>query len=319
MSKSIKLLMVIAALCLAAACCGCGPPLYQIYFDQLFYDDQDVLVLGYRAHEDNPDNITKFAKLNTETYKWQRSEVARKVIADEEISTSDGKTIIMDGNGAVVFEQAVPSISDIENQTGILLPEPKVFYDYFRAGVDYRWDRKTVIVNIGINTKVDGMSYSFTSIHSFLAEYDEINSLWNIQHLREIIPRDARYWDNSSITSIWREKLFVNSNISLCQGWMEQDYYLNNFDDSIKCLVKYEDGQVSLQKLYGEIIPTEYSGIIQKLYNSTDHPRVFFDGKQRLYAFYNATKEAKGEYFYFEMYKPDNPTVAQHKQKIYWE
>ena len=33
---------------------------------------------------------------------------------------------------------------------------------------------------------------------------------------------------------------------------------------------------------------------------------------------YNNTEEAKGKYFYFEMYKPDNPTLAQHKQKIYW-
>jgi hypothetical protein len=36
-----------------------------------------------------------------------------------------------------------------------------------------------------------------------------------------------------------------------------------------------------------------------------------------MYVLYNDTEEAKGKYFYFEMYKPDNPTVAQHKQKIY--
>ena len=319
MSKFIKLSAVIMSICLAAACCGCGPPLYQIYFDQLFYDDQDVLVLGYRAHEDNPDDITKFAKLNTDTYKWQTSEVAIKVIADEEISTSDGKTIIKNGNGAVVFEQPVPSISDIENQTDISLPDPKVFYEYFRSGNDHQWDRKTIIANVGINKQVSGETYEFTSLHSFLAEYDEINSLWNIQHLREIIPKESSYWDNSSFTSMWTKKLFVDSSIALCQSWVEEDAFEGIYDNSIKCLVKYEDGQVSLQKLYGEIMPAEYSDTIQRLYDSADYPRVYFDKNQNLYAFYNNTEEAKGEYFYFEMYKPDNPTVAQHKQKIYWE
>ena len=130
---------------------ACGLPLYNIYFDQLFYDDQDVLVVGYRAFENNPDNITKFAKFNTDTYKWEASHVAKKVIADEEITTVKGKTIIKNGDGAVVFEQPVPSISDIESQTDILLPNPYVYYEYFQSGKDYLWDRKTIIANVGIN------------------------------------------------------------------------------------------------------------------------------------------------------------------------
>ena len=315
------------SICLAAACCGCGPPIYQIYFDQLFYDDQDVLVLGYRAFENNPDNITKFAKLNTDTYKWEASNVAKKVIADEEITTAKGKTIVKNGDGAVLFEQPIPSISDIESQTDILLPNPHVYYEYFQSGKDYRWDRKTIIANVGINKEVTGDYYDFTKIHSFLFEYDEINSLWNIRHLRELAPKSWLYYDGSdhssnsvisNISSISRQKLFVNSNISLCQSWMGKDTFEGIYDDSIKCLVKYENGEVSLQKLYGEIMPAEYSATIKKIYDSTDLPRVYFDKNQNLYAFYNNTDEAKGKYFYFEMYKPDNPTIAQHKQKIYW-
>lgn len=316
------------SICLAAACCGCGPPIYQIYFDQLFYDDQDVLVLGYRAFENNPDNITKFAKLNTDTYKWEASNVAKKVIADEEIITAKGKTIVKNGDGAVVFEQPIPSISDIESQTDISLPSPKAFYEYFRSGKDYRWDRKTIIANVGINKEVTGDYYDFTKINSFLFEYDEINSLWNIRHLRQLTPHSALYYGGSvhssnseisNISSISRQKLFVNSNISLCQSWMGKDTLEGIYDDSIKCLVKYENGEVSLQKLYGEIMPAEYSATIKKIYDSTDFPRVYFDKNQNLYAFYNNTDEAKGKYFFFEMYKPDQPTVAQHKQKIYWE
>jgi len=315
------------SICLAAACCGCGPPIYQIYFDQLFYDDQDVLVLGYRAFENNPDNITKFAKFNTDTYKWEASNVAKKVIADEEITTAKGKTIVKNGDGAVLFQQPIPSISDIESQTDILLPNPHVYYEYFQSGKDYRWDRKTIIANVGINKEVTGDYYDFTKIHSFLFEYDEINSLWNIRHLRQLTPKSSLYYGGtdhssnseiSSIDSISRQKLYVNSNISLCQSWVGKDTFEGIYDNSIKCLVKYENGEISLQKLYGEIMPAEYSGTIKKIYESTDFPRVYFDKNQNLYAFYNNTKEAEGKYFYFEMYKPDQPTLAQHKQKIYW-
>ena len=320
MSKFIKLSVVIMSICLAAACCGCGPPIYQIYFDQLFYDDQDVLVVGYRAFENNPDNITKFAKFNTDTYIWEASDVAKKVIADEEITTAKGKTIVKNGDGAVLFEQSAPSISDIESQTDILLPNPQVYYEYFRSGKDYRWDRKTTLINVGINKKVDGDYYNFSNIQSFLAEYDERNSLWNIKYLKEIAAERGYYYDNSDLLDTNEQQLFFNSDISLCHRQVSDDESAYIYDNSLKCLVKYDDGEVSLQKLYGEILPAEYSGIIKELYESNDYPPdVYFDENQNLYAFYNNTDEAKGKYFYFEMYKPDNPTVAQHKQKIYWD
>ena len=322
MSKFIKLSVIIISICLAAACCGCGPPIYQIYFDQLFYDDQDVLVVGYRAFENNPDNITKFAKFNTDTYKWEASDVAKKVIVDEEITTAKGKTIVKNGDGAVLFEQPIPSISDIESQTNILLPNPQVYYEYFKSGKNYPWDRKTIIINVGINKKVDDDGYyNFSNFQSFLAEYDEINSLWNIKHLKEIAAERERYFDGSNVLGTIEKQLFFNSDISLCHRQEFDDESAYIYDNSLKCFVKYENGEISLQKLYGEIMPAEYSGTIKKIYesNDKDYPRVYFDKNQNLYAFYNNTDEAKGKYFYFEMYKPDNPTVAQHKQKIYWD
>jgi hypothetical protein len=322
MSKFIKLSVIIMSICLAAACCGCGPPIYQIYFDQLFYDDQDVLVVGYRAFENNPDNITKFAKFNTDTYKWEASNVTKKVIADEEITTVKGKTIVKNGDGAVLFEQPIPSISDIESQTDILLPNPHVYYEYFKSGKNYLWDRKTIIVNVGINKKVDDDGYyNFSNIQSFLVEYDERNSLWNIKHLKEIAAERERYYDGSNVFGTIEKQLFFNSDISLCHRQVSDDENAYIYDNSLKCLVKYDDGDVSLQKLYGEIMPAEYSNIIKNIYDSNDkdYPRVYFDKNQNLYAFYNNTEEARGKYFYFEMYKPDNPTVAQHKQKIYWD
>ncbi len=159
-------------------------------------------MVGYKAFENNPDNITKFAKFNTDTYKWEASHVAKKVIADEEITTVKGKTIIKNGDGAVVFEQPVPSITDIESQTDILLPNPYVYYEYFQSGKDYLWDRKTIIVNVGINKKAIDDDYNFTNIQSFLVEYDERNSLWNIKHLKDIAAERERYYDGSNVLGI---------------------------------------------------------------------------------------------------------------------
>ena len=306
--------------------CGCSEPKrYVIHSDELYTDESGNLTLVYTLHYTiNKNDIKKYAKLNTDTYKWETSQVAKKVITYEEITTAKGKTIVKNKDGAVVFEQPIPSISDIESQTDISLPSPKAYYKYFRFGKDYRWDRKTIIINVGINKKViDDDYFNFSNIQSFLAEYDEINSLWNIKHLNKIVADRERYYEGSNVLDTIRQQLFVNSDISLCHRQVSDDertyIYSYIYDNSLKCLVKYDNGEIPLQKLYGEIMPAEYSNTIKKIYDSTDFPRVYFDKNQNLYAFYSNTEEAKGKYFYFEMYKPDQPTVAQHKQKIYWD
>ena len=81
---------------------------------------------------------------------------------------------------------------------------------------NYLWDRKTIIVNVGINKKVTDDDYNFTNIQSFLVEYDEINSLWNIKHLKEIAAERERYYDGSNVLGIIEKQLFFNSDISLC-------------------------------------------------------------------------------------------------------
>ena len=323
MLKFIKFLPIIVLAVLVNACCCSAPERYEIHIDELYTDKSGNLTLVYILdYTVNKNGIYKFAKLNTNTYKWETSQVVKKVgavVANEQIATVDGKTIIKNGDGAVLFEQPVPSISDIESQTDVSLHSPKVFYEYFKSGKNYLWDRKTIVINVGINKKVDDDGYyNFSNIQSFLAEYNAINSLWNIKHLKEIAAERERYYDGSNVLDTIGQQFFVNLDISLCHRQVSDDESAYIYNNSLKCLVKYDDGETSLQKLYGEIMPAEYSGTIKKIYDSTDFPRVYFDKNQNLYAFYNNTDEAKGKYFYFEMYKPDNPTVAQHKQKIYW-
>jgi hypothetical protein len=335
MSKFIKLIPIIFVVYMANACCAggdCGNTYKFFDFPEFFYDDQGDVVISYEANLDNPNSIKKYTKFNTDTYKWEASEVTEKVIADEQIATF-GKTIIKNSDNAVVFEQSIPSISDIQSQTKISLPNAEAYYNYFRIGDDYRWDRKTILIKVGINKKTDEWEWgsnSFTGIHSFLAEYNEINTLWNIKHLHSwsgdlnsasLDLKNSNSFYSSYSKSSWGYRAFVNANISLCH---QQDGGNDNpFNSSIKCLVKYKNGEVSLQKLYGEILPAQYADVLKGLdQNKFSRPatsRVFFDKNQNLYAFYSNTEEAKGKYFYFEMYKPDQPTVAQHKQKIYWD
>jgi len=349
----IKLIPIIFAIYMINACCaggdceetcfstggcgsvcsgvgGCGNTYKYFHFSEFFYDDQGALIITYEANMDNPNSIKKYVKFNTETYKWEASEVVKKVIADEQIATF-GKTIIKNSDNAVVFEQSIPSISDIQSQTKISLPNAEAYYNYFRTGNDYRWDRKTIIIKVGINKKTDKWGgKSFTGMHGFLAEYDEINSLWNVKHLHSwsgdfntgaLDLKNSNNFYSSLSESGWGHRAFVNANISLCH---QQDGGNDDpFNSSIKCLVKHENGEVSLQKLYGEILPAQYADVLKDIHqNKFSRPaisRVYFDKNQNLYAFYNNTEEAKGKYFYFEMYKPDQPTVAQHKQKIYWD
>ena len=116
-----------------------------------------------------------------------------------------------------------------------------------------------------------------------MAEYNEINSLWNIKHLKEIAAERERYFDGSNVIGTNEQQLFFNSDISLCHRQVSDDESAYIYDNSLKCLVKYDDGEVSLQKLYGEILPAEYSGTIKKIYESTDFPRVYFDENQKEY------------------------------------
>ena len=333
MSKFIKLFPVFLVICLVSAC---GPTdTYKYFsFDEFFYDDTGALTISYEANRVYfPDAVKKYIKLNTDTYQWETSTATGKTLADEQITTSNGQTIIKDGSGAVVFEQPVPSISDIESQTDISLPNAEAYYNYFRTGNDYLWDRETIVVNVGIN-KTAGYSddYNFTGIHSFLATYDTINSLWTIQHSGKIpgdlfdsgalnINNDIKF-SSYGIGRLAGRRPFVDSNISLCQSWLEDDTAGLIFDKSIKCVVKYDNGEVSLQKLYGEILPVQYADVLSGMeekgkFSLPADSRVFFDESLTMYVLYNHAEEAKGEYFYFEMYKPNNPTVTQHKQKIY--
>lgn len=339
MSKLIKLIPIILVSTLISGCypelfCDddCDDTTYSFFdFPEFFYDDQGDLVISYEANMDNPKSIKKYAKFNTNSHQWEASISDRKTLADEQIATF-GKTIIKNSDNAVVFEQSIPSISDIQSQTDIPLPNAEAYYNYFRVGNDYRWDRRTIIIRVGINKKTDEWNHSsFTGIHSFLAEYDEINTQWNIKHLNSrsdwfnsasLNLKNYNNFYSSHSKSSWGYRAFVNANISLCHQQDGGNY--DPFNSSIKCLVKYENGEVSLQKLYGEILPSQYADALKNLeikgvFSRPTISRIFFDEKKNMYVLYNNTAEAKGKYFYFEMYKPDNPTVAQHKQRIYWD
>ena len=285
-------------------------------FGELF-GTNNKLVISFKLGD-----ITKFAKFNSDTNKWEKSAVPEKVLADEKITLVMGKTVVKNGDGVVLFEQPVPSIPDIESQTDIALPDAVAYYNYFKVGNDYRWDRKTIIINVGLNKKINNLTkgFSFAKFKSFLAEYDGINSLWTIRYLKELHTDRTYFTHDTPDVGIISTPHFINANTT-CLGWNEFGFDFVIADKTFECIVRYDNGQLSLQKLYGEILPAEYADVLKQLHYQKSiirltSIRIFFDEKQNLYAFY--TDEAKGKYFYFEMYKPDQPTVAQHKQKIYW-
>lgn len=78
------------------------------------------------------------------------------------------------------------------------------------------------------------------------------------------------------------------------------------------------------KRIFDEILPTQYADVLGEIDEKGCFVMVSHLQKFSLINIViciwcaTKTKEAKGKYFYIEMYKADQPTVSHHKQKIYW-
>lgn len=284
-------------------------------FKDFFTELDNSIVLEYKY---NFSDVIKYIKFNTTNNNWE--ETSKNIInpiSQEVISFINGETIIKDENGTIIFELTPPTIQDIENSTGINLPNAMAYYNLFKSGKKYKWDRKTYIVNIGIKkAKRDNNSdsYTFTEVHCFSLVFDDINASWSIVYIGK--RPDVVYEDDLNLYSNNQHRKFIDGNISLCHNWA--------VTKDERCFIKNSDSTLELKKLYGEILPIEYKTVLAKLYTTkafrTPSPSLyFFDTKYNLNVFYNDIENAKGKYFKYLMYERKNPTVAQYEQKIAWD
>ena len=296
------------------------------HFQSFFVDTDNSMILRYQY---NSSDDEKYIQFNSTSKKWEeRISKTNNQISQEVISFINGKTIIENKEGTIVFELIPPTIQEIENTTGISLPNSMAYYNLFKSAKEYKWDRTTYIVNIGIEKEKrdkNSDSYTFTEVHCFSLSFNDVNDIWTIVYVgkRPDLTYDEGsyyYEDDLNIsvdetdTETWSHRKFIDSHtISLCHNWTES-----------KCFVKSDNNSIELKKLYGEILPTEYKITLDKLYKtkafrSPSPSLYFFDNNLTMHIFYNDVENAKGKYFKYRMYKKENPTVPLHEQKIYWK
>jgi len=289
-------------------------------FKDFFTELDDSIVLEYKY---NFSDAVKYIKLNTGNNKWEAtSKNVANPISQEVISFVNNKTIVKDENGTIVFELTPPTIQNIENSTGVNLPNSMAYYNLFKSGKKYKWDRKTYIVNVGIEkAKRDNNSdsYTFTEVHCFSLVFDDINDSWSIVYIGkrpDIVNGFDYYEDDLNLYFTNKYRKFIDGNISLCHNWA--------VSKDERCFIKNIDGTLELKKLYGEILPIEYKIVLDELYDRKTFrvpaPSLyFFDTKYNLNVFYNDVDNAKGKYFKYLMYAKENPTILLHEQKIEWK
>jgi len=301
-------------------------------FKESFQDEDGSLILKYQY---NFSQVSSFVKLNTNTNLWDNVTKAESPLNKDKIVFESGQTKIVDENGSVTFELTPPSISEIENRTGISLPKAMVVYNLFRDGIDYSWDRATYIANIGIEKEKENDKYTFTEVHCFSLVYSELGN-WDITYIgkKPDLIHETKYYEadlnisyfNADISSaeyyyhnpnsLVNPRLSIDGSFSLCHKWAE--------NNDIRCFEKDNDNRVELKILYGEILPIEFKDVLMTLYNTSafrlPSPSAYiFDKDKNMHIFYNDANTAKGKYFYYKMYLKENPTTPLYEQKIPWK
>jgi len=294
-----------------------GSNIYNFFvFKQFFLDINKNIVLEYNY---NFSDDIKYVKFNTNSIKLEEVNITTNPISQEVISFRNNRTIVKNEHGVIVFELVPPTIEEIESITGVNLPNSIAYYNVFKSTKEYKWNRKTYVVNVGIEKlKRDNNSlmYTFREVHCFYLFYDDINFTWSIVYIgkRPDIVDGLDYHEddlNLYIESYSPQRIFIDGNISLCHNWAGSS--------DKRCFIKNADNTLDLKKLYGEILPVAYRTILDKLYNSeafrSPSPSLyFFDNHHNLNIFYNDVQNAKGEYFRYIMYKKENPSIAIYEQ-----
>lgn len=328
--KTVVLTLSFGLLLSLSGCCGdCdGSNTYDFYnFHDVYYaDENNTIILEYRHNFSDNDQNSQIS-LSTDKDNWEKVSDVHSPLSNEVVKFENGTTNVYDDNGSVLFTLTPPTILEIQESTSIALPNAMAVYNVLKDGRDYRWDRATYVVNIGIEKLKrddDSTEYTFSAIYCFSLVYDGVGS-WNITYIDRLPDRtDGTYFyegdldiaSNSIGEILGIKRVFLDGALSLCHRW--------NIIDDERCFQKDDSGNVTLRKLYGDILPTGFRETLNTLYDSkafrTPSPSVyFFDIDHNMHLFYNDTEKAEGKYFNYIMYTKEEPRVPKHEQKIEWK
>jgi len=108
--------------------------------------------------------------------------------------------------------------------------------------------------------------YSFSKVHIFSLVYDKLNRSWQIDYIGKLpdVKTDADgnpFYYTERYLELLEYPIIYAENISL---------YDDSFDGNAK-ITKYfvrSDNTIEYKKIYGEIVPMEYRGVLNSLYKT---------------------------------------------------
>lgn len=335
--KYLTFLIIIITTSLFQGCC-CGPDSDKKYFNAASV--QNILVDSNNSiHvilEETMNEKKHCLKQNINRH-WKYIDMTNciKLKSDENISYSLNKVIIKDKNNSVTFEDILPTILNVENITGISLPNNHFKYMPLKNRDYNQWDRKTNILVVGVNKEVDRYGhYYYSNIYYFSVVKDGENWLTNkIYETGRINSGIGLDNDNLYISYVplYGAYSLFNDNIPNHNGLHSVGAQMilgalpfnateteNIVLEEYKYIVKDNNG-ITVKSLFPDIYPLELAETLRFINDeSHKYETVPFYENNLMHVFYTSDS-MKGEYFKYELYSKENPTVPQYEQKIAWE
>jgi hypothetical protein len=247
------------------------------------------------------------------------------LVSNENIKYSSNNIKITDINNSLIFEDILPTITEIENTSGISLPNNDFKYMPMKKTDYNKWDRKTNILVVGINKEKDNYGETLYSNIYYFSVIKQDNN-WIINNIYETnkINYDIGLANDNLYINF--EYIYGSFNLSgiLSVGSNEIVGYLpfNSTNDNTILIDEYKsfikiDNDITVNKVFGNIYPEIFSSKLQNLVNNKYSITYFFDN-DNIHIFYNEDS-AKGYYFKYVSYSKENPSTPQYEQKIYWK
>jgi len=307
------------------SCCGdCDNKYYNsMTLKSILTDDNGTIYLKYGQSFNDKVGCIKQNK----DYSWQHIDISicNNLIPKENIEYISNKIIITDKNNSVVFEDSLPTISEVENSIGFSLPNNH--FKYSPLEQPYHWDKKSHLLVVGTNKEQNQYDvYLYSNIYYFsVIKNDDswiVNKIYESGSVDYAIGLDSNklypfaglVFFNNEITQETPFRKYGSNNELLCDIPVPNN---GNMPYENICLEKTDDEIVS-KELFGEIVSSD----LKQYTNNEDYykyPSIyFFDKYNNMNIFYN-NDDMKGEYTMYKIYSKDNPTTPLYEQKIPWK
>ncbi len=298
---------------------GCDNKIpYNIYLTNFYKNKNNNLVIEL---SNITTSLQKFALVDGVWIATNASNTLNreKIIYD----TTNHKVSVKDSNNKTIFtDTSLPTIKDIELATGKNLTNRKIYYNAYRDGKNFTWDRKTYLISAC-------KDLSSSCLQFFAIKQNNINT-YNIGFLKSNPQMDGIILEQKSFRDHFPGLLALYSTSSKSSACLVDETLIYPPGENIKlitdafvCLQK-ENNKIIEKKMFGDIYPINY---LKSILSLTDTPmstgfipvEFFFDEKDNLHVFYHISYNNADKYISYAMFTPDEPTIPKNKQKIYWK